>query len=348
MTYGHTQHSTSRSGECTLSYAAVVASLKGLCDLEQVRVTYGDRGTTDHSYDAVFARGRPATTLVTLHREHNTPKMSMSITAADADIYAKLNRWCDEHLLIPPKKGVVRFLTTGRNGLETIESSAVGVPFIADNYTPDVAEAVPSLIANFRAPAPSGRLTIIDGPYGTGKTTLLRSIMNDIDAVHLMVPSGMAESLTGPALVQLLSSIAEADKPTVLYIEDADEILQPRDRGNITAISALLNLTDGIIGQSLRVHVVCTTNTRIDQIDGAIVRSMRLAAHLHCGLLPVEQARRVLRRLNPSATLPGVGATPARTVGFAAGVGATAEYTGGYALADLYKAAVAQEGNSGA
>ncbi len=86
-------------------------------------------------------------------------------------------------------------------------------------------------------------------------------------------------------------------EPTVLVIEDADHCLSPRDKDNLNAISALLNLSDGIIGSLLDLRVVATTNVKDEEIDPALFRKGRLSAHVNIKNLSEEQARKVWRNI---------------------------------------------------
>jgi SpoVK/Ycf46/Vps4 family AAA+-type ATPase len=137
----------------------------------------------------------------------------------------------------------------------------------------------------------------------------------------------MADTLTGPELLQALISESEdmvvsrpvryrafprdknpetkgfdsetvlPKKTMVLVIEDADRCLTSRGSDNISAISAILNLSDGIIGNLLDLRIVCTTNAEIDNIDAALMRSGRLSARIEVNLLDVEQAKVIYTRV---------------------------------------------------
>ena len=43
-------------------------------------------------------------------------------------------------------------------------------------------------------------------------------------------------------------------------MEDAEELLLPRDESSQTKVANLLNIGDGFLGEHLRLHVIATTN----------------------------------------------------------------------------------------
>lgn len=63
-----------------------------------------------------------------------------------------------------------------------------------------------------------------------------------------------------------------------IVIEDAEDLLVSRDTNHNSGISMLLNLTDGLLGQSLGIQVICTFNTHVSNIDRALLRKGRLIA----------------------------------------------------------------------
>lgn len=199
-------------------------------------------------------------------------------------------------------------------GLTTATLGMASVPFLAHNYRKEVVDGYQRIVKDLNNPNPLGRLTIVDGPPGTGKTYLIRSLMSEAPkAKFLVLPSNMASSLGGPELLKMLINQSGArtddqpeeishgqieseglkDKacnPLVLIIEDADSCLSIRGSDNISAISSILNLSDGIIGNLLDLRILCTTNVEIKDVDSALLRKGRLSARVEVGLLDGEQA----------------------------------------------------------
>ena len=86
----------------------------------------------------------------------------------------------------------------------------------------------------------------------------------------------------------------------VVILEDAESLLMQRASDNQVNLSNLLNISDGFLGEMLKLHVICTVNCPIDKIDPAILRPGRLVAMREFGRLSVAQALLLARTKNLS------------------------------------------------
>lgn len=172
--------------------------------------------------------------------------------------------------------------------------------FLSSNYSPDVSQAFPLIAEGFHSPQPKGLLAIINGEAGTGKTHFIQSLINTGGgACFVLVSASDIRNLSSPNLLGPLLEFQQKLKtntPMVLIVEDADECLVKRKDGNLSDISALLNLSDGILGKILNLRIICTTNLKKDEIDPAVRRGGRLLKYQEIGRLSVEQARAVYLR----------------------------------------------------
>jgi hypothetical protein len=126
---------------------------------------------------------------------------------------------------------------------------------------------------------PSG-LTIFHGPPGCGKTSYLRALMARLidKAVFYFIPVSEAEMLSNPRFVNfwIKQTKRHQKKTKIVLLEDAEELLLPRDSGNRDKVSTLLNLADGFLGDHLKLHVIGTTNSPVRELDPALLRPGRL------------------------------------------------------------------------
>ena len=106
----------------------------------------------------------------------------------------------------------------------------------------------------------------------------------------------MVEQLDGPQLLNFLLE-NRSKKPLVLIIEDADQCLLPRDGTNISAMSTLLNIGDGLLGEAMNIYMICTTNARSMELDPAICRTGRLCRLINITSHTPEKATEILRDL---------------------------------------------------
>lgn len=122
-------------------------------------------------------------------------------------------------------------------------------------------------------------LTILHGPPGCGKTSYLRGLLTQLVNQYKLcyVPVSQAEILSDARYVGFwLESRGDNDRKKIVILEDAEELLLPRDSGSRDKVSTLLNVADGFIGDFLKVQVIATTNAPVGNLDPAIMRPGRL------------------------------------------------------------------------
>jgi hypothetical protein len=174
-------------------------------------------------------------------------------------------------------------------------------PLIESNYEPDVIKDFRHAVEDLQSSDPCGRMIFLHGRPGTGKTYLTRAVLDQITtSVFILVPPEIVPQLGGPSFIKTLIDVKTkygAKGPTILLVEDADSVIVPRGSDNMSAISSLLNLTDGILGASIDMRVIATTNSRGDEIDEALKRPGRLCRRIHVGDLSGLMAMTVFKRL---------------------------------------------------
>lgn len=105
---------------------------------------------------------------------------------------------------------------------------------------------------------------------------------NEVDEWNEILASGTT-SKPSAALLRKHGSL-------VLIVEDADANLEKRDGSNSNIISSVLNFADGILGRTLDLRIICTTNLKNMQLDEAIQRPGRLLKKVHVDKLSGEEA----------------------------------------------------------
>jgi hypothetical protein len=221
-----------------------------------------------------------------------------------------LAREIKEHfsvLWVPPERsGHIYAIIKSGFGLSLSSLGDAGIPLIETNYTPQVMEDYKFVVKDLQAKSPSGRITIMRGKPGTGKTHLIRGMLLEVpDAMFILVSPDMITSIAGPELLPLLLSHRNrAGAPMVLVLEDADKCLVSRDKDNMNSIQSLLNLGDGILGSLLDLRIIATTNAKELDMEEALVRKGRLSRMLEVGPLDLTTTRGVFKRLLPDAKLP--------------------------------------------
>lgn len=194
------------------------------------------------------------------------------------------------------------------NRLMLSSIGAAGIPLNKHNYTDEVSSSYDFIVQDLNSAHPSGRIAILEGEPGTGKTHLIRALLLDVpQAMFVLVSPDMVTSLSGPELLPLLLAQKQSyalHGPIILILEDADKCLVTRASDNVASIQALLNLGDGILGSLLDLRIVATTNAKKLDIEGAILRPGRLSKRVEVGPLDYGTAINVFKHLLPNAEVP--------------------------------------------
>jgi len=130
-------------------------------------------------------------------------------------------------------------------------------------------------------------LVLLHGKPGTGKTTYIRYLCSVLKKRVIYIPPDLVPAISSPSFIHVLFNYMDS----ILVIEDAENVIEERQGGSNSAISNLLNLTDGLLADCLKIQVVCSFNTDISKIDKALTRKGRLIARYFFDALKKEKAQ---------------------------------------------------------
>lgn len=144
----------------------------------------------------------------------------------------------------------------------------------------------------------SDGLFLLFGEPGTGKTSLIRKIIHDIqnDKKVIYVPSFMVQNLSQPEFIGFLKNYQNS----ILVLEDAEHVILSREDNlsNQSGVSNILNMTNGLLNDIMKVQILATFNTEKENVDKALLREGRLMFQHEFNKLSIDEAQLVLNDLN--------------------------------------------------
>ncbi|GHT19037.1 hypothetical protein AGMMS4957_02440 [Bacteroidia bacterium] len=144
---------------------------------------------------------------------------------------------------------------------------------ITDNYNDDLLPIHNTILKRLLKKNDKG-LVLLHGKPGTGKTSYIRYLISKTKKEIIFLPPNMAAAITDPGLMSVL-----LDHPNSIFvIEDAENIIMDRNKTGGSSVSALLNLSDGLLSDCLNIQIICSFNTDLSRVDSALLRKGRLIA----------------------------------------------------------------------
>lgn len=136
-------------------------------------------------------------------------------------------------------------------------------------------------------------LVLLHGVAGTGKTTYIRYLINNLNKRIIYIPPAMTNFISDPELIKFFIT----NSNSILVIEDAENVLIKRTAGSSQAIANILNLTDGLLSDVSNIQIVATFNTDIINIDSALLRKGRLIAKYEFKALQKDRVEALAKKL---------------------------------------------------
>lgn len=117
-------------------------------------------------------------------------------------------------------------------------------------------------------------LYLLHGCPGSGKTTYIRHLIKECSSRNrrfVYVPSNLVGDFTHPSFISFLIN----NKDCIFIVEDCENLVTNLNGIRSNVISDMLNMTDGLLADALRIKIICTFNTDEGEIDQALLRPGR-------------------------------------------------------------------------
>jgi len=195
------------------------------------------------------------------------------------------------------EKSYISVITKSFEGLKTVELETKQFPkpylLLKNNYNDNLLQFHHNLLAKLKKNE-SG-IALLHGQPGGGKSFFIKVLISQLPNKRIIfLPTRLAQNLDNLELTNFLLE----NPNSLLVVEDADDLIRSREgkEGN-SNISMLLNIADGILGDSLKIQFLCTVNTALTNIDPAILRAGRCMGTYLFDKLSVEKSNRLMAEL---------------------------------------------------
>ena len=175
----------------------------------------------------------------------------------DSIVYPVKNKYSYKYLIYDADEG---FSTTKL----PMSKEEINIEF---NYNDDIPD---EKIKEVLSSEESG-LVILHGEPGTGKSTYIRHLITEVNKPFVYIDQSSFDAITDSSFISMLLN----NKNSVFILEDCEVLLAEREAGN-SKIATLLNMTDGLFGDSFKIKILCTFNTDIRKLDKALLRKGRM------------------------------------------------------------------------
>lgn len=206
------------------------------------------------------------------------------------EVISGIRKFKERKELLRPE---ISLLVTSQHGIIT-KSLKITKPKlrIEDNYNDDFIGIHQTILKRLSRKNDKG-MVLLHGKPGTGKTYYIRYLVASLKKDVIFLPSNLATSITSPDLISVLMM----NSNSIFVIEDAENVIMDREKNGMSPVTALLNISDGLLSDCLNIQVICSFNTDLSRIDNALMRKGRLIAKYEFRELDISKAQALSDKL---------------------------------------------------
>lgn len=163
-------------------------------------------------------------------------------------------------------------------------------------YNDDFKPVYDKLVEFIKSEKRCSGIALLSGIMGSGKTSMIRSLVSEIPANYIYITPAVASHLAEPEFMSFLLE----NKDSVFILEDCEQVIMDREDANLqSAVASLLNMSDGLMSDIFNGKFICTFNSDLTNIDKALTRPGRCVVNYKFGKLVAEKADKLYAEVHP-------------------------------------------------
>jgi hypothetical protein len=175
--------------------------LKQFTDLTETNIVF-----ESHDYDSqVFSLTSDKLNCF-LHVSSSEERFIINFYCNNYDQFLTVKAFITSHLQNKRNnENIYAISRTPKGGLDLMSLGKLEYTLEKENYEPDVVKEYEYILDEYSSPDPKGRLVILNGKPGVGKSHLVRGILSKMkNALVIILPSRLTGEIDGPELMQLI------------------------------------------------------------------------------------------------------------------------------------------------
>jgi hypothetical protein len=270
--------------------------------VEECRIVNGRRYAEQVSESILIHKGKKIMISVirNLIKEPDLVSLIFGYNIQDGEIHQQIDMEHIQKYKTAQKTSTIQLVKSVMGNLDSEEYDLISPEFDLElNYGKDFIKLHDIMIERLNTPDDKG-IIVLYGEHGTGKTTYIRALTKlIIDKDVLFIPPSMAEMLSEPSIIPFLME----HRNSILIIEDGEQVIgDRRGKASSAGVSNILNLTDGLLGDCLKIQVITTCNIPREKIDPALLRRGRLICEHRFDKLSIADTNILLNHLKKGVT----------------------------------------------
>lgn len=189
--------------------------------------------------------------------------------------------------------GKIHLVCNDGNGFYTVESRINKTNIDIDkHYNDDFKPVYDNIVKFLDKDNRNSGIVILNGAPGTGKTSFIRHLVTNVPGNYIFLDNAISEHISSPELISFLIM----HKDSIFILEDCENVVADRRATGFSgAVSAILNMADGLMSDIFNGKFICTFNTEIGKIDYALLRKGRCFGKYNFKKLEEKKAEALLK-----------------------------------------------------